>query len=198
MPLHPRARTPWVSPQPSWPTGLAQLKPGQGHEKPELPPPHPGWVSDPTNIPSSSPAPHLTQRWTGSLCLTWGHPRTLTSLCWGLRCSEKDPGQLEYAVLPPLPVTHTPSSFRALLLCSRLLSCLGCMLSSRPWITSPQNNPASLQGPAQSPARSLPQPHTRVRLLITPCHQPRLAGFRMQPALLTCTATPTRSALGAN
>ena len=59
---------PWVSPWPSClrhsPKGVAQLKPGRGHGMLEPPPPHPEWVSGPAHIPSGSPAPPDTLRWT--------------------------------------------------------------------------------------------------------------------------------------
>ena len=99
---------PRVSPQHSWPKRPAQLKPGRGPRKPELHALTQGGPQLPQTFPQF-PNPQLTQTWTSSLCLAWGHTRTLTRPCWGFRGSRKGPGQLEHAPLPALPVTPPPS-----------------------------------------------------------------------------------------
>ena len=108
---------PRVSPQHSWPKGPAQLKPGRGPAKPELHALTQGGPQLPQTFPQF-PNPQLTQTWTSSLCLAWGHTRTLTSPCWGFRGSRKGPGQLEHTVLRSFLATQ--SSLQALLLCSSL------------------------------------------------------------------------------
>ena len=117
-----QAHSPWVSPRPSWPKmffqGTSSAQTWAGPLEDRAASPHPGWSQLPQMFPHSSPTPHITQTWVSSLCLAWGHTRTLTSPCWGFQGSRKDPGQLEHAVLRSF--LATPRSLQALLLCSSL------------------------------------------------------------------------------
>ena len=109
-----------VSPRPPWPKmffqGTSSAPTWVGPREDRAASPHPGCSQLPQTFPQSFPTPHVTQIWVSSLCLAWGHTRTLTSPCWGFRGSRKGPGQLEHTVLRSF--LATPSSLQALLLCS--------------------------------------------------------------------------------
>ena len=150
--------------RPSWPKGPAQLKPGRGPGKPELRALTQGGPQLPQTFPQL-PNPQVTQTWMSSLCLAWGHTRTLMSPCWGFRGSRKGPGQLEHAVPSALPVTHPPK------LTPGSVHTFPAAWGARhpPSHGSPLPKTALLPFEGQLSAPSTPtSPHTLVRLLSTP------------------------------